>query len=96
MKKGYGSIEDKIKERYHGVNDPIASKILSKIKERPKVPEKPLDQSITTLFLGGVTAEMTEAEVIDKMSPFGKILRSKLLPKHDCGFVCFNSRESAE
>lgn len=30
------------------------------------------------------------------MTPFGKILRINLLPKHDCGFVCFNSRESAE
>ena len=56
MKKGYGSIEEKIKERYHGINDPIASKILSKIKEKPKAPEKPADQSITTLFVGGITA----------------------------------------
>jgi hypothetical protein len=43
MKKGYGSIEEKIKERYHGINDPIATKILSKIKEKSKEPETPSD-----------------------------------------------------
>ncbi len=39
---------------------------------------------------------MSEVEIVEKMSVFGRIIRSKLLPKHDCGFVCFNSRESAE
>jgi hypothetical protein len=39
MKKGYGSIENKIRERYHGINDPVASKILSKIKEKPTIPD---------------------------------------------------------
>ena len=33
MKRGYGNVDDRIKDRYHGVNDPIANKILSKIKE---------------------------------------------------------------
>lgn len=61
MKKGYGSIEDKIKERYHGINDPIANKILSKIKERPKIPDSPEDLTITTLFVGGVTEETNES-----------------------------------
>lgn len=68
MKKGYGSIEDKIKERYHGINDPIANKILNKIKEKPKAPEAPLDLTITTLFVGGVTADTDESELVDKMS----------------------------
>ena len=75
MKKGYGSIEEKIKERYHGINDPIASKILSKIKEKPKAPEKPADQSITTLFVGGITAKIEESDLTEKLNPFGKIVR---------------------
>jgi len=61
LKKGNGSIDDKIKERYHGINDPIAAKILSKIKERSKVPDPPEDLTITTLFIGGVTDEIDEA-----------------------------------
>lgn len=95
LQKGYGSIEDKIRERYHGVNDPIASKILSKVTEKPKVPEPPADESITTLFVGGVTSEMTSEELTDKMSPYGKVLKVDLLPKNSCGFVRFNQRESA-
>ena len=54
LKKGNGSIEQKIKNRYHGINDPVATKILSKIKERGKLPDPPEDKNITTLFLGGV------------------------------------------
>jgi len=63
LKKGYGSIENKIRERYHGINDPIASKILSKIKEKPKVPDSPEDPTITTLFIGGVTSEITKDDL---------------------------------
>ena len=65
MKKGYGRIEEKIKERYHGFNDPIAKMILSKIKDKPKIPDAPEDQSITTLFIGGVTSEMKESSISD-------------------------------
>lgn len=97
MKKGYGSIEDRIKERYHGINDPIASKILSKIKEKPKAPEIPADLSLTSLFIGGINSETTDMdELLEKLGQFGKIVRHKVLPKHDCGFVCYNSRDSAE
>ena len=53
LKKGHGSIEEKIKERYHGINDPIATKIINKIKEKTKVPEAPADLTISTLFVGG-------------------------------------------
>jgi hypothetical protein len=60
MKKGYGAIDDKIRDRYHGINDPVANKILSKIKEKSKLPEAPTDMSITTLFVGGVTEAMSE------------------------------------
>ena len=54
MVKGQGKVEDRIKERYHGKNDPLAQKILEKIEEF-KVPDPPDDKTITTLFIGGVT-----------------------------------------
>ena len=57
MKKGNGSIDEKIRERYNGVNDPIAKKILDKFN-LPKMPAAPEDVQITTLFLGGVTPEV--------------------------------------
>jgi hypothetical protein len=43
MKKGNGSIDEKIRERYNGLNDPIAKKILEKYEAKTKVPEAPAD-----------------------------------------------------
>jgi len=67
MKKGYGSIEDRIKERYHGINDPIANKILNKVKEKPKAPEPPADLTITSVFVGGVKADTDVDELLEKL-----------------------------
>jgi hypothetical protein len=30
------------------------------------------------------------------MEPFGKVAKVKLLPKHMCGFICFNARDGAQ
>ena len=65
LRKGNGSIDDKIKERYNGINDPIAKKIMDKIEEKSKPPEPPEDKSISTIFLGGITEEMTEEMVAE-------------------------------
>ena len=96
LKKGNGSIDDKIRERFNGINDPIAKKIMEKIEEKSKPPEPPEDKNISTLFLGGITEEMTEDMVNEKMQPFGKIERMRLVPRQNCGFVCFHSREACE
>jgi len=58
MKKGNGSIDERIRERYVGINDPVAKKIMDKISERAKVPDPPADLNITTLFIGGFPAEL--------------------------------------
>ena len=67
LKKGYGSVENKIRDRYHGINDPVATKIIAKIKEASKVPEAPEDMAITTLFVGGVTSDMSERDFTEQM-----------------------------
>ena len=59
MQKGQGKFEDKIKNRFNGVNDPLAEKIADKMKSF-KVPEAPSDKSITTLFIGGINNETTK------------------------------------
>ena len=44
-----GALADQnIKDRYYGVNDPVANKMLNRMDQMPK-PEPPADQSITTL-----------------------------------------------
>ena len=47
------------------INDPIAKKIMDKIEEKSKPPEPPEDKSISTIFLGGITEEMTEEMVAE-------------------------------
>lgn len=99
MKKGNGSIDERIRERYVGINDPVAKKLLDKISERAKVPDAPTDLNITTLFVGGFTAEMANemsAALRQAMEPVGKLDHIKVVSKHKIAFVCFNSRESAE
>jgi len=46
--------DQNIKDRYFGINDPVAKKILRGFNES-KMPNFPADKSITTLFIGGVT-----------------------------------------
>jgi pre-mRNA-splicing factor RBM22/SLT11 len=44
-----GELADQnIKDRYYGINDPVANKMLRKLGEAPKL-EPPEDQSIMTL-----------------------------------------------
>ena len=71
-----------IKDRYHGVNDPVAEKILRRAKgctltrymswcvsdhehseNGTGASELPEDKSITTLYIGGVTADITEQDI---------------------------------
>jgi pre-mRNA-splicing factor RBM22/SLT11 len=92
MKKGNGSIDEKIRERYNGVNDPIAKKILDKFDTPVKQASVPSDSTITTLFLGGVSGDVEVGQVSELMEAFGKVARIKLESKHKRGFVCFETR----
>ena len=79
MKKGSGSIDQKIRDRFHGVNDPVAKKILDRVKEA-NLPKAPEDMNITTLFIGGVTDETIDQDVLRKqLEPFGKIKAIKMI-----------------
>jgi pre-mRNA-splicing factor RBM22/SLT11 len=61
IRKG-GNIDEKIKERFHGINDPIARKILDKVKET-HLPDPPTDLNITTLFVGGIDDNVDEEDL---------------------------------
>jgi len=61
MKKGI-NIDERIRERFHGINDPIAKKILDRVKES-NLPKPPEDMNITTLFVGSIEEGLTEDEL---------------------------------
>ena len=42
-----------IRDRFYGVNDPVAEKLLTRYKEIPSL-ETPEDKTVTTLYLGNV------------------------------------------
>lgn len=58
LKKGV-NIDEKIRDRFHGVNDPIAKKIIQRVKEA-HLPKQPEDPNISTLFVGGIDETTTE------------------------------------
>ncbi|KAJ0830093.1 putative pre-mRNA-splicing factor Cwc2/Slt11 [Helianthus annuus] len=45
--------QQNIKDRYYGVNDPVTLKLLNKAGEMPPL-EPPEDESIRTLYVGGL------------------------------------------
>ena len=87
--------EQNIKDRYYGVNDPVAEKILARMDEVPKM-TPPEDTSITTLYIGGVPEEATEEDLRDQFYAYGELSSLKVVPEKKCGFVNYASRGDAE
>ena len=51
-----------MKDRYYGVNDPVAEKLLRLSDQLPKL-SAPDDRSITSLFVGGLEVDITERDL---------------------------------
>ncbi|XP_031128434.1 zinc finger CCCH domain-containing protein 49-like [Ipomoea triloba] len=87
--------QQNIKDRYYGVNDPVALKLLSKAGEMPSL-EPPDDESIRTLYVGGVDARITEQDLRDQFYAHGEIESVKMVLQRGCAFVTYTAREGAE
>lgn len=91
--------QQNIKDRYFGQNDPVALKMMDRHENRNAnaspltIPE---DQSITTLWVGGLSEDSTEAEVRGVFFPFGDVASVRLILEKKCAFVTYVKRESAE
>jgi pre-mRNA-splicing factor RBM22/SLT11 len=84
-----------IKDRFHGTNDPLAARILSRASA-PQRLTPPEDQSVTTLWLGGLPEEASEADVREHFAPFGDLSSVRLVAAKNCAFVTFFRRGAAE
>ena len=51
-----------IKDRYYGVNDPVADKMLRLASDLPQL-HPPDDKSITSLYVGGLEDNITEKDL---------------------------------
>ncbi|KAF9428182.1 RNA binding motif protein 22 [Podila epigama] len=87
-----------IKDRYYGTNDPVARKIMSGSRAggagRQVTP--PEDQTITSLFITGVTEDIKEPDLRGFFYVFGEIKSIVVVHKSKCAFVNFTTRAGAE
>mmetsp|Transcript_8956 Transcript_8956/g.32974 ORF Transcript_8956/g.32974 Transcript_8956/m.32974 type:complete len:457 (-) Transcript_8956:2072-3442(-) len=92
-----GNVDQQIKNRYHGVNDALASKIIKGVGEEKLEPlTPPDDETITTLFVGGVPEEVSEQDLKDAMYIHGEIASVRIIREKKCAFVTFSDRQGAE
>lgn len=54
--------DQNIKDRYYGINDPVANKLLKRATTMPHL-DVPEDKAITTLYIGGLGEDITDSEL---------------------------------
>lgn len=54
--------DQNIKDRFYGVNDPVADKLMRRFDNLPKL-EPPEDRTVTTLYIGNVTDDITDPDL---------------------------------
>jgi len=77
------------------VNDPVAMKLLNKAGDMPSL-EPPEDESIKTLYVGGLDARINEQDLRDQFYAHGEIESIKMVPQRAIAFVTYTTREGAE
>lgn len=70
---------------------------LLQIQQHPQILQPQFsDPNNTTVFVGGLSSEVTEATLFTLFKPFGVIQQIKIPPGKNCGFVKYSTREEAE
>jgi len=89
-----------IKDRYYGVNDPVAEKMMARNEERDAKARAsmapPEDGSITTLYVGGIDERVTEEALRDFFYAHGRLKSVRVMHAKKCAFVTFEDRAGAE
>ncbi|KAG1294665.1 hypothetical protein G6F66_005006 [Rhizopus arrhizus] len=87
------NVKQNFKDRYHGINDPVAQKMLNRARHNLSPPE---DKSITSLFITGVEEDISQEDLNEYFSVFGDIKSIIVAHKKKCAFVNFATRMSTE
>jgi len=95
LPKGGELANQKLRDRFHGENDPLAAKIMRKADEDLTL-MPPEDKSVCTLYLGGLEPSVTEKDIRDKFYVHGEIRSIRISKKQSCAFVTYVKREEAE
>jgi len=85
----------RLRDRFHGENDPLANKIMRRADEDLTL-QPPEDKAVTTLYCGGLEPGVKEKDIRDKFYIYGELRSIKMVPKQSCAFVTFVKRDDAE
>ncbi|KAI9498255.1 hypothetical protein BDB00DRAFT_801791 [Zychaea mexicana] len=88
--------QQNIKDRYYGNNDPVANKMLSRVRSTGSSLNPPEDKSIASLFVTGVDEEITENDFRQYFCVFGQIKSVVVVHRSKCAFINFATRSAAE
>lgn len=87
--------DQNIKDRYYGINDPVADKLLKRASTMPRL-DPPEDKTISTLYVGGLGDNISESELRSHFYQFGEIRTITVVQRQQCAFIQFATRQSAE
>lgn len=105
---GVGLDRQNLRDRYYGVNDPVAEQILARYQggRGPRrggaAPgagakrEPPSDQSVKTLFVSGVKEGVEQSDVRGLFGADGGVVKVSVHAERGFAFVEFDSRHAAE
>ncbi|KAJ1643998.1 Pre-mRNA-splicing factor slt11 [Coemansia erecta] len=88
-----------IVDRYHGNNDPVARRMLKRSADSAKkssLASAPEDKSITSLFVMGMDASVTQSGLSEFFAPYGELKSIVVPPKGNCAFINYRNRSAAE
>lgn len=99
--KGHPMADQNIVDRYYGVNDPVAASIMARSAGgRPggaAPPPLPEDETVMSLFIGGVTKAVTEQVLRALFQAHAAGVDSvRVLVEKGIAFIDFKDREAAE
>ncbi|KAI8613911.1 hypothetical protein BC830DRAFT_1129827 [Chytriomyces sp. MP71] len=84
-----------IKDRYYGVNDPVAKRMLNRTDKASSL-AKPTDPNVTSLFITGVDEEITQDDLREHFDSYGEIKSVVVVYKTKTAFINYAHRASAE
>jgi pre-mRNA-splicing factor RBM22/SLT11 len=86
--------DEAIRKRVNG-EDELTQRYVNRIETMNQPINPPDDPSITTLWLGGIEADVTEEEIVSATYAYGQVLSIHIARAAKCAFVEYASREMA-
>ena len=85
--------EQNIRDRYYGINDPVAHKMMRRLGERVKL-EPPEDPEIKTLYVGNIEQNWKEDDLREVFEKHGDVTAVRVVHAKSCAFVTFSTRQA--